>query len=237
MNKANLLKVLAVVLTMGASMNAMAGLFGFGGTSWKEEVLLHDGRKIVVERWHKRGGRHEITSAPPVKEQSITFTVPETNKTLTWRDKYSEDVGSANFEILALHIQDGTPYIVLTAYGCLSYNKWGRPNPPYVIFIHDGKEWQRIQMAELPASFKDINLVIDTSNNEKRLSSLGNISAELIRGFNNSLTQPEYKTILREPLKNAGGSCEPMVHYKCGWFGTRPDGTFNKEFADRMCNK
>jgi hypothetical protein len=34
-----------VVLLM-LSMSASAGLFGFGGTSWKEEVLLHDGRKI-----------------------------------------------------------------------------------------------------------------------------------------------------------------------------------------------
>jgi Ca2+-binding RTX toxin-like protein len=28
-------------------MSAYAGLFGFGGTSWKEEVLLHDGSKLA----------------------------------------------------------------------------------------------------------------------------------------------------------------------------------------------
>ena len=39
-----------LTLTMGMSMNADAGLFGFGGDSWKEEVLLHDGQKIILQR-------------------------------------------------------------------------------------------------------------------------------------------------------------------------------------------
>ena len=37
--------------------NACAGLFGFGGDSWKEEVLLHDGAKIVVKRSLSYSGR------------------------------------------------------------------------------------------------------------------------------------------------------------------------------------
>jgi hypothetical protein len=41
-------------------MSADAGLFGLGGTSWKEEVLLHDGSTILVDRSVVRGGRHEI---------------------------------------------------------------------------------------------------------------------------------------------------------------------------------
>jgi hypothetical protein len=63
------------------------------------------------------------------------------------------------------------------------------------------------------------------------------VSAEEVKDFNSSLSQPQYRTILREPYAGAGGRCELMVHYKCGWFGTNADGTFNKEFADRMCNK
>ncbi len=198
--KAKLLSVVAMILMMGASMNAMAGLFGFGGTSWKEEVLLHDGTKIVVERWHKRGGRHEITSGPPVKEHTITLTLPHSGKTVTWRDEYSEEVGSANFGILALHIQNDTPYIVATPYGCLAYNKWGRPNPPYVVFKYDGNAWQRIQLAELPEEFKTINLVIGTSNNEKELSRLGMVLVSDIARMNRDSKQPELRAILREPL-------------------------------------
>lgn len=192
---------LGFLLMMGASMNASAGLFGFGGTSWKEEVLLHDGSKIVVERWHKRGGRHEIGSGPPIKEQGMTFEVPGTGKTVMWRDEYSEDVGSANLGILALHILNGKPFIVATPYGCVAYNKWGRPNPPYVILKHDGMAWQRIQLSELPAEFKTINLVIGTSNNEKELDRLGKVSVANIEKMNRYSSQPELRSILREAIK------------------------------------
>jgi hypothetical protein len=48
---------LGLILMMGVSMSACAGLFGMGGTSWKEEVLLHDGSKIIVERSQSYGGR------------------------------------------------------------------------------------------------------------------------------------------------------------------------------------
>lgn len=122
----------AVLLMVGVSMDANAELFGFGSTSWKEEVLLHDGSKIVVERSQSRGGRHEIGQSSSVKEHEITFTLPGTNKSVTWKDEYSEDIGHSNFDLLALHILNGTPYIAAAPFGCLSYNKWGRPNPPYV---------------------------------------------------------------------------------------------------------
>jgi hypothetical protein len=210
-------------------------------TTWKEEVLLHDGSTIIVTRSQGYGGRHEIGQKPPIREQEITFTVPSNNKTFTFKSEFSEDVGRANFILLALHIQNDTPYIVASPNLCLSYNKWGRPNPPYVVFKHDGKAWQRIPLTELPAEFKDINLVIETKNKEKILTAQPHVTAELVKKVNGNLTQPEYKGILREPVKpgSVGSSvnCEEMVHYKCGWFGTSPDGTFNKEFADRMCNK
>lgn len=93
---------------LGLSPGASAFL-GFGGTSWKEEVLLHDGTKIIVERNMTRHGRHEPGRKPPMGDQSIKFNVPGTNRTLSWRYEYSEDVGSANFNLIALHILNGMP--------------------------------------------------------------------------------------------------------------------------------
>lgn len=192
------------IFLLGVSMSANAGLFGFGGTSWKEEVLLHDGSKMVVERSQSRGGRHEITSGPPIKEQSINFVVPGTTKLIAWRDEYNDEVGSANFQLLALHILNGDSYLIATPYGCLAYNKWGRPNPPYVIYKYVGELWQRIQLQELPTEFKNINLIIST--NEKELNGVGMAFAERIVEMNGSPRQPEYRTILREPVKGGEGS-------------------------------
>lgn len=202
---------LGFLLMMGASMSADAGLFGFGGKSWKEEVLLHDGRKIIVERSQTYGGRHEIGQTPPIKEQEITFTPPNTNKTVTFKSEYGEDIGRANFDLLALHILDNTPYIIASPNLCLSYNKWGRPNPPYVIFKHDGREWKRTALQELPREFKEINLVVNTKGEEKIITAQPIVTAELVKKLNGELEQPEYKTILREAVKP-----EPCPQYSSG---------------------
>jgi hypothetical protein len=210
---------LGLILMIGVGMNANAGLFGFGGDSWKEEVLLHDGSKIIVKRSQSYGGRHEIGQSPPVKEQEVTFTLPAVGERVTWKSEYGEDVGRANFNLLALHILNNTPYIVASPNLCLSYNKWGRPNPPYVIFKYEDKEWHRIPLQELPVEFKNINLVINTEEHGKKFNSLGKISADEIKKVNGSLTQPEYHSILREPLPVAqiNQMCEERVLYKGSW--------------------
>lgn len=219
MNKATLLKAMAVILMMGASMNANAGLFGLGGTSWKEEVLLHDGTKIVVERWVKRGGRHEIGQQPPIKAQTLTFQVPETNERVIWKTEHSEDIGLADFKPILLDFVQGVPYVVATPVGCLSYNKWGRPNPPYVIFKYQEKEWRRIHLQELPPQTQVPNLIISSPDREMERTSRSLATADEIKKTNSELTQPEYRAILREPLpeKRIIEMCGDMELYRGHW--------------------
>lgn len=210
---------LGLLLMLGASTNASAGLFG--GTSWKEEVLLHDGSKIIVKRSQTRGGSHEIGQPPPVKEHTISFMLQNSSKTITWTSEYGEDIGRANFDLLAVHVLNGTPYIVAAPNLCLSYNKWGRPNPPYVVFKYNDKDWQRIPLSDLPAELKTINVAVSTLGDEDKLTSLGFVSAEKIKELNSDFKQPEYKIILREPLKGSGvTSCGYLIPYgKGGWLG------------------
>ena len=206
-----LFKAIFLVLTLGVSMNADAGLFGFGDPSWKEEVLLHDGSKIVVERSQSYGGRHEIGQSSPIKEQTLTFTVPNTSTTIEFKSEYGEDIGRANFALLAVHILNGTPYIVTAPNLCPSYIKWGRPNPPYVFFQYESKAWKRIALEELPREFKDINLVVNSKGEEKILTAQSIVTVELVKKLNGELRQPEYKTILRMPVPADGislTSCE-----------------------------
>ena len=210
--------LLVAILIMGISMNAF-GFLGFGGTSWKEEVLLHDGSKIIVKRSQTYGGRHEPGQSSPIKEHTISFELPNSNKTIVWTSEYGEDLGRTNFNLLAVHVLNGTPYLVASPNLCLSYNKWGRPNPPYVFFKYDGKAWQRIQLSEFPAEFKTINVALDIrGRQEEELVKMGLVSAEKIKQLNAHSEIPEFKTILREPVKGGGiTSCEEMVRVKDGW--------------------
>jgi hypothetical protein len=212
---------LGLLLMIGVSMSAEAGTLGLGGTSWKEEVLLHDGQKIIVKRSQSYGGNYEIGQTPPIKEQEITFIAPNTSKSISFKSEYGEDIGRANFTLLALHVLNGTPYVVAEPNLCLSYNKWGRPNPPYVIFKHDGKNWNRITLKELPSEFKEFNFLIETKGERETIRTQSIVTADLVKKLNGKLEQPAYKTILREPVKGGGiTSCGNMVPYgKGGWLG------------------
>jgi hypothetical protein len=192
---------LGLLLMMGASMSACAGL---GGASWREEALLHDGNKITVNRSQSYGGRHELGQPEPIKEHTISFKLPGSGRNLTWTSEFSEDVGYTNFTLLAVHVLNDVPYVIAEPNGCLSYNKWGRPNPPYVVFRYDGKEWQRIPLSELPLEFQTFNIAISMPWDIRRgplyLGENNTLSAESISSRNANIRIPQNKSLLREPL-------------------------------------
>lgn len=192
--------VIAGLLTaLGGGMNACA----MGGASWKEEVLLHDGSKLLVERSVERKGRHELGQKPPIGEQSLTFALPGTNESVTWEDRYSEDLGSANFTPMLLEIAKGTAYVVAAPMGCLSYNKWGRPNPPYVVFQYQDNAWNRVPLDALPPESSQPNLVISSPDDAAAKSARhGVLFAETIKLLNSGGNRAtEYRAILRAPAK------------------------------------
>jgi hypothetical protein len=208
-----LFKTIGLVLTLGASMTACSQ------TTWKEEVLLHDGQKIIATRTVERGGKSEIGQQAPIKQQSVAFTLPITNEKVVWEDKFTEDIGGANFLPMQLEVHKGLTYLVAYPMGCLSYNKWGRPNPPYVVFKYQSKTWQRIPLQELPAVLTALNLIFSSPDTEAKKSGQAVISAEAIKTLNAGHTKAEYKAILREPLKGAEAGCGEMIFTKNGWEG------------------
>ncbi len=214
------IRAIGLLFSLGVGMNAEAGLFGIGGDSWKEDVLLHDGKKLIVERSQTYGGRHEIGQGGAISGQEIKFPLPNTNKAIAFKDEYSEDIGGRNFLLLALHVLNGTPYVVVQTVGCFADNKWGRPSPPYLFFKYDGKAWQRITVAEFPAEFTAINLLVHTK--ETNITAQPIITQDILKKMNGS-----YKTINRNAARYEGpGACGEMIYDgKGGWHGT---GLFGK---------
>ena len=182
-------------------MSACAQTGRSGADSWKEEVLLHDGSKIIVKRTVERGGRSEIGQASPIKQQNLVFILPATNERVIWEDNFTEDVGGANFLPMLLDIHKGAAYLIADPMGILSYNKWGSPNPPYVIFKYQNKAWQRISLQELPSEIKTPNLISSSPDDVAKKFGQGIVPAEVIKRITDGYKQPEYRTILREPLE------------------------------------
>jgi hypothetical protein len=222
------LKKVWVIAALAISMSACATDI----SSWKEEALLHDGSKVVVDRSVTRGGRHEIGQSPPISDQNLTFTMPNTGESVIWKDEFSKDLGSANFLLIQLDIVSNQAYLTATPAGCLSYNKWGRPNPPYVIFQYKNKEWKRIELKELPLEIQTPNLIISSPDSTVKRLGKNFVSVDMVRKINSLAMQAEYKTIVRQPVSGLASpvTCQEMVYYKGVWIG--PGDSIGKRMMD-----
>ncbi len=194
--------------------------------SWKEEVLLHDGKKIIVTRTNTYDpqGLREPFQPDPLKESTLRFTVPGTKQTVTWKSDFGRGYQD-NLSLLLLDFMDGVPYIATHPKFCHGYNKWKRPNPPYVFFKYDS-EWKQIPLEQFPAEFKEANVVISPGPNEHVLkkiqemtSNIGFVPIEKIKGLNRD-SEKDYRIIAREPIKTAYTACEKIIYNgNGGWLG------------------
>lgn len=219
------------------ALDALAGWFGLGGTSWQEEVLLHDGAKIVVDRSVALGGPHEIGQRGSYTKETLAFTHPVTGRLITWEDKATPDLRTSNFLPMALDIYQGMVYLVATPMGCPAYNTWGRPNPPYVVFKYVGNTWERIPLQELPPETKAPNLISSSPDTEVERLGKHFIDAETIKRINSEYRQPHNKAILREPLskERIEQMCMEMVLYKGSW--VMPNDPVARDFIDKQLNR
>lgn len=202
--------LLVLALSLSSCMALPSG--GYGGIdTWREEVLLHDGRKLLVERSASYGGRHEIGQSSGLTETTITFALPG-SRSISWSSKPDPVINLTDFRILALHLEGEIPYVIATPFRCYSYGKWGRPNPPYVAFKYVANDWQRITLEQIPASFTTFNLMISFGRGVE-ISALQNqrgyISSEQIKNSNAQLQTLELKSFHREPLEHGVGCMLP----------------------------
>ena len=208
----------SILMMMGVSMSAEAGIFGLLGAtmSWKEEVLLHDGQTIVAERFYNLGGYPIIESRERAAlDETVTFSLPVTGKRIVWKTNFSDSVAEPNsLNLILLDVVKGVPYIATYPAGCIAYNKWMRPNPPQILFKYENEQWKRIALAEFPPVLRKANVIV------------GRPATSLLKSFytvaqvneqNRDIKTPEYKIILREPIKDAGQGCPELVRIEGGW--------------------
>lgn len=219
---------LGLLLMMGVSMSACAT----STFMWKEEVLLHDDKKIVVERseTYDSSMPHEIGQGAPLAEQVISFTLYGTNQTVFWKSSNRPLPEPENLDLLVLDFLDSVPYIATTPNRPFAFVKWGKPNPPYVFFKYDGKMWQRITLEQFPQLFK-INLIPDINAQDKKKIIADNQKYGFLRAqtvaeiIGEPGREKKYYSILRTPIdygppRDQGSNSGRMVRTgDGGWIG------------------
>ena len=224
---------LGLLLMLGASVGACSKTM-----SWEEEVLLHDGQIVVAKRHYNLGGYPAIESQERAAlDVTVTFSPPGTNKKVVWKTDYDQAKPEPNsLNLIRLDVVKGVPYIATYPAGCIAYNKWGRPNPPQVLFKYENGQWQRITLPELPPELigAQANVVV------------GKPAAVLLKSFytvdgvnaeNSGISTPEYKSILREGLakERINEMCEERVQYKEHWI--LPNDPIARRFIDQQQKK
>ncbi|MDK9726555.1 MAG: hypothetical protein OEL88_16940 [Sterolibacteriaceae bacterium MAG5] len=188
-----LTNVVAGMIVMISSIGAHSATM-----EWKEEVRLHDGSIVVLNRFYNLGDRPTLDARERAAlDETVTFSLPGSGKQIKWATDFSDSVPEPNsLNLLLLDVVNGVPYIATYPAGCIAYNKWKRPNPPYVFFKYESEEWKRIPLAEFPAKLTKSNVIVGRPPSES-LKSFYTVAQVEER---NHYLPHEYKTILRDPL-------------------------------------
>lgn len=94
-----LFRIISLVLSLGLGMN----VYGFDGASWKEEVLLHDGQKLIVKRSQTYGGYLEPASRErQLTEEGWEFTIPGTQQKVIWKNGFGKTPETSSVMLLML---------------------------------------------------------------------------------------------------------------------------------------
>ncbi|MEJ2346233.1 MAG: hypothetical protein P8090_12625 [Gammaproteobacteria bacterium] len=178
-------------------------------------MVLHNAKRVIVERSQTVDprGLREIGQGPPLSEETLVFTLPD-GKKVRWHADFGRGYED-NLSPLVLDIVDGTPYLVTYPTRCHAYNKWGRPNPPYVYFRYGGRRWRRIGLNAVPPISREANLLIGGYRSwEPQLTAAQRnaeyLSADEIQKLHQQMSPDTLylRRIMRKPIKGGPvGGC------------------------------
>ena len=123
---------LLVLLTGCVPMNPLvAHEYADPNPRWKEEVVLVDGGRIMVERSQSYGRGGELGQGRIIGRRTLDFIHPTSGQKIHWE-------GDEHAIPMLLDFKDGTPYLAAKPFSCNSFKKLGSPLPPYALYKYNG---------------------------------------------------------------------------------------------------
>ena len=201
------MKALTITRMIGAIVLSVS-LTACGKTiDWKQEVKLHDGRVIVVDRQSKISGTVFPENVTLEFEQTLTFRHPDSGERIEW--KLPQGLQPVSFDF-----DRGTPYYVLHAHTVADYNNWGCPNPPYLVYRYQQGNWNPVAFGELPPHFGKRN-VLSMSKYIKNMKDGRTVSPSEVEAVIDSF-DPEIRTVNRKKVNPIAEGCRQSVLHQLG---------------------
>jgi len=179
-----------------------------GVRNWQEQVILPDGRELIVERSHTLSNRFDreisaINAPPSATAYTVAIPLPNGGKAI-WEAEHM------NMIPIAVTTDSKTAYLIASPFNCKSYARLGRPEPPFAVFKYEGNRWARVAIEMFPGQISEANLMIDTSNQEIEKSP---ISAKTVKRLNEGIVR---RLIYRQGIdKYLWGRC--LYELDRGW--------------------
>lgn len=144
---------------------------------WKEEIRLHDGRLIVVDRVDVLGGWHEPGQSASEKKRTIVFSDPDDKK-----KKYTHALtGSSNY--LVLDFLNGVPWMVVLV-GPFSHDTKCPVGSYEAITWREGR-WASVSYSDLPKNISIVNMAYSYAPDQPEMRKSGKLlTAEQIDYIN-----------------------------------------------------
>lgn len=174
---------------------------------WKQEVKLHDGRVIVVDRQSNQESMSIPVRGILESWQQISFIHPASGERIVW--DLPKGLG-----LWMLDIEDGKIWTVLKPQSVADYNNWSCPSPPWIVFRWQAGRWQQVSMGELPGVLTTPNTLAAAAS-DNPVSENKFVSVEKFGGYLARL-DPEFRTISREKVNPIAHGCHESVLHKQG---------------------
>lgn len=202
----------SVALLSVLLLAACATAGGGGSRSWTEQVILPDGRELIVERSHMLGNRFDrelsaINSPPGATAYVVSMPLPDGRK-VSWEAEHREMIP------IAVAIVRDTAYVLASPFNCRSYAKLSRPVPPFIVFKHEEKQWIRTTIEQWPEEITEANLLIGTDSQQASNEvTKGLVTAKTIKRLNEVMVE---RHIYRKGVDNyLWGGC--LRELEAGW--------------------
>jgi hypothetical protein len=128
-----------VALVLAALVGLGYAWYDLRFPSWQEEVLLPDGRTILVTQ------RRDHIQGYGTRKTWLSFSLPEVGGERTWAE---------NLMPVVIAAQEGKVYVIGMPNGPKQYSMYGGPRFFLVAFVWSGSSFDRIPLADVPETLR-----------------------------------------------------------------------------------